>query len=158
MDRACLPTPLGPLTVIADDEAIVAVHWGRRAPAGAVCTSLLDRALEQLEAYFARALTRFELPLRLAGSDHERRVWAVMQTIPFGQTISYADTARAVGSAPRAVGRACGRNPLTLIVPCHRVIAAGGGLGGYSGGQGPATKRALLDLERTAAANLRSVR
>jgi methylated-DNA-[protein]-cysteine S-methyltransferase len=86
------------------------------------------------------------LPLRPAGSDFEQRVWAAMQDIPYGKTRCYGDLANATGSAARAVGRACGRNPIPIVIPCHRVLGKGW-MGGYSGDGGLKTKTALLTLE-----------
>ncbi len=150
MDRTTIATALGPLTIVVDAHRVRDIGWydGQTSDSRPPDNAILREATSQLDAYFAGRLTRFDLPLALDGSDHERRVWAAMQDIPHGQTASYADVARTVGSAPRAVGRACGRNRIAVVIPCHRVIAAGGGLGGYSGGRGLATKQALLDLER----------
>ncbi len=108
---------------------------------------LLHEAREQLAAYFAGRLRRFDLPLAPQGTPFQLRVWRALQDIPYGRTCSYAELAAAVGSprACRAVGQANGRNPLMIVIPCHRVIAAGGGLGGYSGGLD--IKRFLLRLE-----------
>jgi methylated-DNA-[protein]-cysteine S-methyltransferase len=108
---------------------------------------LLSRTEEQLSEYFAGARTDFDLPLDHPGSAFQERVWAELQRIPYGQTISYRELGERVDAAPawRAVGRANGSNRLAVIVPCHRVVATGGGLGGYGGGL-PA-KRFLLDLE-----------
>ncbi len=105
-------------------------------------------AVEQLDAYFAGTLTEFDVDLRLDGTDFQRRVWAVLQRIPYGQTRSYGEIAAQIGSpsASRAVGLANGRNPISIIVPCHRVIGSTGGLTGYGGGI--ERKRALLGLEK----------
>ena len=106
-------------------------------------------AVEQLGAYFAGDLTTFDVDLELAGTRFQRRVWAALQTIPYGQTRSYGEIATQV-SAPgafRAVGLANGRNPIGIIVPCHRVIGASGSLTGYGGGLD--RKKALLDLEKS---------
>lgn len=105
-------------------------------------------AVAQLDAYFAGELTAFELELELVGTDFQRRVWAALQTIPYGQTRSYGEIAAQIGSpgAFRAVGLANGHNPIGIIVPCHRVIGSNGSLTGYGGGLD--RKRALLDLER----------
>ncbi|HZA12592.1 methylated-DNA--[protein]-cysteine S-methyltransferase [Mycobacterium sp.] len=105
-------------------------------------------AVEQLNAYFAGERTRFDLDMELVGTTFERRVWAALQTIPYGETRSYGEIAEQIGApgAFRAVGRANGRNPIGIIVPCHRVIGANGGLTGYGGGLD--RKRALLDLEK----------
>ncbi|MCB1291775.1 methylated-DNA--[protein]-cysteine S-methyltransferase [Mycolicibacterium sp.] len=104
-------------------------------------------AVEQLAAYFAGELTAFDLDLELVGTDFQRRVWSALQTIPYGQTRSYGQIAEQIGSpgASRAVGLANGRNPIGIIVPCHRVIGAGGGLTGYGGGLD--RKQTLLSLE-----------
>lgn len=140
-----LETPVGPVTVTVEGGAVVRVAFG--ACPGGPEDALLSEALAQLEAYFAGRLTRFDLPLRPAGSAFQRRVWQAMRDIPYGGTATYGDLARRTGGSARAVGGACGDNPIPVIVPCHRVLAAGGGLGGYSGGAGVETKRALLQLE-----------
>ena len=106
-------------------------------------------AVEQLAAYFAGELTDFDLNLELAGTAFQRRVWAALQTIPYGETRSYGEIAIQIGApgASRAVGLANGRNPIGIIVPCHRVIGASGDLTGYGGGLD--RKRALLELEKS---------
>ncbi|MBA3587279.1 MAG: methylated-DNA--[protein]-cysteine S-methyltransferase [Chloroflexi bacterium] len=108
---------------------------------------LLDRLQSQLDEYFAGTRLEFDLPLDISGSSFQERVWDELRRIPYGATISYRQLAEkvAAGAAYRAVGRANGSNRVAIIVPCHRVVAAGGGLGGYGGGL-PA-KRHLLDLE-----------
>lgn len=145
-DCRTVESPLGPLTVAARDGAIVALRFGGSArwePAGGV----LDEAARQLDEYFAGARRAFDLPLAPAGTPFRRRVWQALRTIPWGRTRSYGAVARALGTAPRAVGGACAANPIPIIVPCHRVVAAGGGLGGFSGGEGCDTKRRLLEHE-----------
>lgn len=144
-----LDSPVGRLTVSSNGEAIVEIAW-KDAPEGHE-TPLLTEARRQLDAYFAGRLKVFDLPLRPAGSAFDLRVWAAMQQIPHGQTRRYGELAMEVGSGPRAIGGACGRNPIPIVIPCHRVLASGG-LGGYSGGQGLPTKRALLTLEGGAVA------
>jgi methylated-DNA-[protein]-cysteine S-methyltransferase len=112
-------------------------------------------AVEQLRAYFAGELTSFDLDMELIGTAFERRVWTALQTIPYGETRSYGEIAEQIDApaASRAVGRANGRNPIGIIVPCHRVIGASGSLTGYGGGLD--RKRALLDLEKShSSANL----
>ena len=106
-------------------------------------------AVEQLSAYFAGELTEFDLDLELAGTEFQRRVWAALRTIPYGETRSYGQIAEQIGSsgASRAVGLANGRNPIGIIVPCHRVIGSTGGMTGYGGGID--RKRALLALEKS---------
>ncbi len=145
MVHVSMKSPVGVLTLFADTDALIAVEWGR-APDPAP-TPLLREAVAQLEAYFRGRLTSFELPLRLSGSPFQRAVWALMGDIPYGVTRTYGDLARMLDNAPRAVGGACGRNPVPIIVPCHRVLGAGGRMTGYSGGAGVETKQALLRLE-----------
>jgi methylated-DNA-[protein]-cysteine S-methyltransferase len=145
MATLSMPSPIGTLTIEEEDERIVAIHWGDDA-AGGNGSPLLDEAARQLTAYFAGRLTQFDLPLAPEGSPFECRVWAAMQTIPYGETRCYGDLAAQIGSAARAVGRACGKNPIPVVIPCHRVLAKGG-LGGYSGDGGLATKTRLLTLE-----------
>jgi len=139
-----MPSPVGQLTVEEEGEAIVAIRWGGGVRSNG--SPLLAEAARQLDAYFAGQLTDFDLPLAPAGSRFEQRVWAAMQTIPYGQTRCYGDLAQMIGSAPRAVGGACGKNPIPIVIPCHRVLAKTG-LGGYSGEGGLATKERLLKLE-----------
>ncbi len=107
----------------------------------------MAEAQRQLDAYFAGELTSFDLPVAPAGTPHQQKVWRAMQMIPFGGYATYGDLAASVESSARAVGTACGRNPIPIIIPCHRVLAAGGKIGGYSGSGGTATKRYLLSLE-----------
>ena len=142
-----IDSPVGPLTITAEENAITAVDFGLgggASPNG----GLLAEAARQLTEYFAGTLREFTLPLAPSGTPFRLKVWAAMQAIPYGQTRSYGDLARALDSAPRAVGGACGANPIPLIIPCHRVVGAGGALGGFSGGAGCDTKRQLLALER----------
>jgi methylated-DNA-[protein]-cysteine S-methyltransferase len=140
-------SPLGALTVFAEDGALVSLDWGRAPDPGEPPDRLLREAKDQLDAYFDGRLKVFDLPLAPAGTAFQRKVWDLMRAIPYGGTQTYGELARRADSAPRAVGGACGRNPLPIIIPCHRVIAGTGGLTGYSGGEGLATKEALLRLE-----------
>jgi methylated-DNA-[protein]-cysteine S-methyltransferase len=150
-------SPIGPLTIVAEDGAITALYMDmqRHAP-GAEAFGLpgdpvdepFATAARQLDAYFAGRLTDFDLPLAPAGTDFQRRVWDGLRAIPYGQTVSYGELARRVGNpaASRAVGLANGRNPIAIVVPCHRVIGTDGSLTGYGGGLD--RKRFLLALER----------
>jgi methylated-DNA-[protein]-cysteine S-methyltransferase len=140
-----LASPLGPLTVAERDGAIVALRWG--SPQRERETPLLASAKVQLDGYFYRGLSRFELPLAPAGTAFDQQVWQAMLEIPYGRTRSYGEIATALAGAARAVGTACGRNPIPIIIPCHRVVGAGGALVGYSGGTGIESKQALLALE-----------
>ena len=139
-------TPIGPLLLSADEGHLSRVEFG----AATVCRSSAPPFAEaetQLHAYFAGELERFELPLAPRGTDFQRSVWDALGEIPYGHTTTYSDLAARLGrpSACRAVGAANGRNPLPVIVPCHRVVGAAGALTGYGGGL--ERKRVLLALE-----------
>jgi methylated-DNA-[protein]-cysteine S-methyltransferase len=142
-----LHTPVGDLTVSEEAGRIVAVDWGWGRDQTE--TPLLLRARDALHAYFDGEPVAFDLPLAPAGSAYQQRVWAALRDIPLGAVRTYADIARAAGGSPRSVGGANGRNPIPILIPCHRVVATGG-IGGYSGGEGLTTKRALLALETRA--------
>jgi methylated-DNA-[protein]-cysteine S-methyltransferase len=139
-----LHTPVGDISVAEDDGAIVSVDWGWGRDQDE--TALLRSARAQLHAYFDGSLTAFDLPLAPEGSPYRQRVWRALLEIPYGATRSYLDVAREAGGSPRSVGGANGANPIPIIIPCHRVVATTG-IGGYSGGDGLPTKRALLRLE-----------
>lgn len=139
-------TPIGELTLVASESAITEVHFPRRfsgdVPRGE--NAILARAAQQLTEYFARERTSFDLPLEMDGTEFERSVWNLLRDIPYGATTSYSDLARRLGTPKdaRAVGAANGKNPIPIIVPCHRVIGANGDLTGFGGGL--ETKRWLL--------------
>ena len=142
-------SPVGRLAIEADHDAVTGVRWaspGERAREKAD-SLVLKEAARQLDRYFAKKLKRFDLPLAQRGTDFQKRVWAAMRDIPYGETATYGGMAMALGSGPRPVGMACARNPIPIIVPCHRVLASGGREGGYSGGRGLPTKHQLLALE-----------
>jgi methylated-DNA-[protein]-cysteine S-methyltransferase len=147
-------SPIGLLTLVGDDEALCGLHMEDQAhqPTVSPLWQRDDRAfpkvVDQLAAYFAGDLTDFDVPLRLAGTPFQQRVWEALREIPYGQTRSYGQIAARIGkpTAFRAVGLANGRNPVAVIVPCHRVIGANGTLVGYGGGLD--RKVALLELER----------
>ncbi len=145
MPQLSLHSPLGELTLSEEDGALVALDWGWVPEQSE--SALLGEARHQLERYFDGDPAPFELPLAPPGSDFQRRLWTRLRAIPAGRTLSYGALARELGSAARAVGAACGSNPIPIIVPCHRVIAADGGLGGYSGQGGIETKQTLLRLD-----------
>lgn len=149
MPHITIHTPLGELTVFEEEGAIVALDWGRGiGPAAEAPTPLLREAAAQLQDYFDGRRMHFDLPLNPCGTPFRRQVWAALCRIPPGETRSYLDIAREIGCrSPRAIGQANGDNPIPILIPCHRVVAADGSLGGYSGGEGPATKRYLLALE-----------
>jgi methylated-DNA-[protein]-cysteine S-methyltransferase len=147
VSQLSLHTPTGDVTVFEEDGAIVSLDWGwvpEQLP-----TPLLERARDQLYAYFDGELKAFDLPVRPAGTTYRRAVWDALCAIPYGETRTYLDIARQAGGSPRSVGQANGHNPIPLIIPCHRVVAAGH-LGGFSGGEGLETKRWLLALENPA--------
>ncbi|MHC1562774.1 methylated-DNA--[protein]-cysteine S-methyltransferase [Actinomycetospora sp. C-140] len=149
-------SPLGPLTLRADDGVLSGLYMPehRHGPAPETLGDRDDDGLpavrEQLAAYFDGELTAFDLPLDLRGTAFQRRVWTELRAIPYGETRTYGELAAALGtpSASRAVGLANGRNPISIVVPCHRVVGASGSLTGYAGGVD--RKRALLDLEARA--------
>ena len=145
MPRLSLPSPVGRLTLFEESGVITALVWGGKS-AGKP-TRLLEDAKRQLAAYFAGRRKTFDLPLAPEGSTSEQRVWALMAKIPYGETRSYGALAHDLTLSPRVVGHACGRNPLPIFLPCHRVVSADGELGGYSGQGGVETKRKLLLLE-----------
>ncbi len=144
MERT-VESPLGPLTLVSGDGALTGLRWGRAAREDE--SNLLAQAAAELAAYFAGDLYSFDLPVAPEGTGHDRKVWRAMQRIPHGETRSYGETARAIGSGAQAVGNACGRNPIPIVIPCHRIVGAGGAIGGYSGQGGAETKRFLLGLE-----------
>jgi methylated-DNA-[protein]-cysteine S-methyltransferase len=139
-----LHTPVGDITVFEEDGAIVSLDWGwvpQQEP-----SLVLEQAQEQLEAYFDGELTSFQLKLEPAGTPYHKAVWQALCDIPYGETRTYKDIVAKAGGSARSVGQANGRNPIPLIIPCHRVVAVSH-IGGYSGGDGLPTKRWLLDLE-----------
>lgn len=145
MTQLSFHSPLGDLTVTEEGAALVSLDWGWAAETGT--SPLLRRARDQLLGYLDGKRRDFNLPLAPRGTAFQLRVWKALQTIPYGQTRTYGELARKLKTAPRPLGGACGRNPIPLIIPCHRVLAGGGALGGYSGADGIETKRFLLDLE-----------
>ncbi len=145
MPSLTVASPLGPLSLHEEDGVLTALVWGEAESDDE--TPLLLTAAQQLNAYFYCGLRAFDVPLRPRGTAYQRRVWRHMLDIPYGRTRTYGEFARDLESSPRAVGGACGRNPLPIIIPCHRVAAADGSLGGYSGRGGVDTKRFLLELE-----------
>jgi methylated-DNA-[protein]-cysteine S-methyltransferase len=150
MSTRWMESPIGGLRVHASAGLITAINFDAGKPRKERAHDpLLDRAEEQLTAYFAGDLTDFDLPLASEGSEFQKKVWAELRRIPYGATASYGDIARRLGYEPvisRAVGAANGANPIPIIVPCHRVIGADGTLTGYAGGI--ERKKTLLDLEQ----------
>jgi methylated-DNA-[protein]-cysteine S-methyltransferase len=152
MSNAIVDSPLGPLTLVDRDGAVAGLYMTehRHMPVvpGQRDDTVLPALQEQLTAYFARELKEFDVPVAVAGTPFQQRVWAALAEIPYGETWSYAELAVHVGSprAVRAVGLANGKNPVSIVVPCHRVVGSNGSLTGYGGGL--ARKQLLLDLER----------
>ena len=140
--HAVVASPIGPLTLVAHGGALVGLHMHDQrhlpdpATFGAPDDAGFGDVADQLDAYFAGTLTDFDVPVRLEGTEFQRRVWQELREIPYGATWSYGQLAARIGrpGASRAVGLANGRNPVAIIVPCHRVIGADGGLTGYGGG------------------------
>ena len=153
-----VPSPVGPLTLVGEGDDITGLYFETGSSVAAPRTGWVrdDRRLrsaaEQLAEYFEGKRTRFDLPIAPRGTAFQKSVWGALLRIPFGQTASYGDIARAIGkpAASRAVGGANHRNPLSIIIPCHRVIGADGGMTGYGGEL--YRKRLLLDLESRVAA------
>lgn len=145
--RCVIDSPVGRLALDADAAQLLRVAWTEARPAAPTRGSLLARAADQLAEYFAGTRRDFDLPLRPAGTAFQHRVWDALRRIPYGETTSYGALAAELGSVARAVGGACGANPIPIVIPCHRVLAGHGRLGGFSGGRGAETKRALLRRE-----------
>lgn len=142
-------SPLGTLRILASQHGIREIAFVESAETSAAPSPLTDTCSEQLNAYFKGELRDFDVPLDPQGTPFQQRVWAALSRIPFGETRSYAEIARDIDNlkAMRAVGAANGRNPLPIVVPCHRVIGRDGTLTGYAGGI--ERKAWLLELERT---------
>lgn len=145
MPQLSLHSPVGELTLSEDDGAIVALDWGWGRDQEE--TPLLLEAKAQLNAYFDGSRKDFSLPLRPYGSQFQQDVWKEMLSIPYGRTMTYGEMAKKLKSAAQPIGGACGRNPIPIIIPCHRVLASGGKLGGYTADGGIEIKQALLQLE-----------
>ncbi len=154
-----MPSPIGDLRIVERGGSIVAIEFspfkqpvdGRPLGARSDDERVLAEAVRQLTAYFGRELTEFDLPLAPVGTEFQRRVWEQLEKIAYGQTASYGEVAGRLGmtnAASRAVGLANGRNPIPIVVPCHRVIGANGTLTGYAGGL--ERKQQLLELEQDA--------
>lgn len=142
--QAIVAAPGFALGVSCDDDEITGIEFLEARPEVAPTTPLAAEAVRQLAAYLADPAFVFSLPLQAAGTPFQRRVWAQIAAIPLGRVETYGQLAKNIKNAPRAVGQACGANPYPLVVPCHRVIAAGGGLGGFNRHGGGF----LLDVKR----------
>jgi methylated-DNA-[protein]-cysteine S-methyltransferase len=148
MAKIVVDSPIGPLGLIASNTGLQGVRFDGRTVRPEGSSPVLAEATRQLEAYFEGDLVTFDLPLELHGTEFHRRCWLALATIPYGQTVSYGEQARRLGlgsDAARAVGAANGRNPLPIVLPCHRVIGGDGSLTGFGGGLD--VKRFLLEHE-----------
>ncbi len=147
-DHIQVRTGIGPIWIGSIGEMVTVVSFHAPALPNENASPVLIEAAEQIDAYFDQRLQKFDLPLQLIGSDHQRKVWEIISEIPFGNTLTYSAIAERFGGTTfaRAVGTACSANPIPIIIPCHRVIASTGKLTGYLGGID--RKRQLLELER----------
>jgi methylated-DNA-[protein]-cysteine S-methyltransferase len=137
MPRAVVDSPIGPLGLVASVTGLSAILFDGHGIRAEGASPVLVEAARQLDAYFDGELVAFDLPLELHGTEFQRRCWLALASIPYGQTVSYGEQARRLGlgsDAARAVGAANGRNPLPIVLPCHRVIGADGSLTGFGGG------------------------
>lgn len=152
-----MKSPVGLLRLVAEEKALVAILWEKERPGRVILAEqvkdnkhpVLLETMKQLTEYFAGKRTKFDLPLKPHGTEFQKKVWSALRQIPFGMTKSYGELATEIGhpKASRAVGAANGRNPLSIIVPCHRVIGASGKLTGFAGGL--EAKKVLLAREST---------
>lgn len=145
-----IETDLGTLTIVCDEEALLCIDFGKTEPHGTIRkhTEMIEKTAGQLKEYLAGRRQVFDLPLKPEGTEFQKKVWNALLTVPYGETRSYGDIAAQIENpkASRAVGMANNRNPIPIIIPCHRIIGAGGSLVGYGGGLDIKVK--LLKLER----------
>ena len=142
MFQLSFSSPIGPLTLVQDGEDITRLLW--QSPENGKGSLELFRAKDQINNYFKGTRKNFSLSLRPYGTKFQNRVWSVLMAIPYGKVKTYGEVARTLKTSPRAIGNACGKIPIPLIIPCHRVVGASGSLTGYSGGDGLKTKAFLL--------------
>lgn len=147
-DHGVIATPIGMLCVEGDDAQLFSVRIGHRMTPTPGSAAAVRGAIGQLEQWFAGERRAFELPLEPLATPRGAALRQGLIDLGYGETLSYGALARLLGSSPRAIGQLCARNPFPVIVPCHRVLGAGGALGHYSGGDGPKTKSWLLEHER----------
>jgi methylated-DNA-[protein]-cysteine S-methyltransferase len=147
MTQATIESPIGPLTIMGDEEGLQSVLFGARAQDSCLGGGIVSEAIVQLHAYFEGKLTRFDLPLNPEGTPFQKEVWRELLKVLYGTVITYGELAKRIGrpNASRAVGAANGANPIPIIIPCHRVIGSSGKLTGYAGGIH--IKEALLKIE-----------
>lgn len=147
MAQLSVHSPIGDLTISEEDGKIVSLDWGW-SPFQEE-NDLLLQTKEFLDQYFDGENLIFDLPLNPYGTDFQINVWTIMREIPYGESLTYGEISKRLNSHPRAVGMACGQNPIPILIPCHRVLGQNGKLTGFSGGEGIETKQFLLDLEGT---------
>ncbi|MEZ5757707.1 MAG: methylated-DNA--[protein]-cysteine S-methyltransferase [Emcibacteraceae bacterium] len=145
MSQLSVHSPVGDLTISEEDGKIVSLDWGW-SPFQQE-NEILSKAKNLLEQYFDGENPKFDLPLNPHGTEFQKNVWKIMCEIPYGTILTYGEISNRLNSHARAVGMACGRNPIPIIIPCHRVVGQNGKLTGFSGGEGVETKRYLLELE-----------
>jgi len=148
MHKLAITSPFGRLVLGADEHVLLRIRWDETASAPAETASpILQETRRQLEAYAARRLRIFDLPMQTDGNELQEQVWAMMRTIPYGSTMTYGEMARRLGADARDVGGVCGTNRIPIVIPCHRVVGEGGRMTGFSGGRGVASKAQLLAHE-----------
>ena len=147
MSQLSVHSPIGDITISEEDGKIVSLDWGWL-PLSAE-NEISRRAKNLLDQYFDGENPTFDLPLNPHGTKFQKNVWNIMLDIPYGKFLTYGEISNRLNSHARAVGMACGQNPIPIIIPCHRVLGKDGKLTGFSGGEGIETKRYLLDLEET---------
>lgn len=147
MTEFVIRSPVGPLRLLEEKEKLVGLYFGGIPTDGVPPTALLRETEAQLRAYFRRELRRFDLPIRYGGTEFQHRIWQALETIPYGTTATYGQMAAAAGrpKGAHATGQAVGKNPISIIVPCHRVVGKNGALTGFGGGL--QIKRKLLAVE-----------
>ena len=152
MPELVFNSPVGLLALVASGRAITSLEWRKSRSNQKTKTLLIVK--KELTQYFSGELTEFTVPLDPSGTAFQRRVWKTIVAIPYGERRTYRDIANTLNSSPRAVGGACGRNPIPIIIPCHRVVGSNGSLTGYTGADGINTKSFLLEHESRATYHL----
>lgn len=147
-DHGLIATPIGPIRIEGDAESLIRIDIGVKGSQRRGELATVRNAVDQLKAYFTGDLKDFDLPLPQIVSPRGRVLRTGLIALRYGETASYGELARRLESGPRAIGQLCAHNPFPIVVPCHRVLGAGGTLGSYSSGDGPATKQWLLDHEQ----------
>ncbi|ODP35968.1 methylated-DNA--[protein]-cysteine S-methyltransferase [Sphingomonas turrisvirgatae] len=147
-DHALIATPIGLIRVEGDEQTVLSLSIGAEGPPAEGTSGPVRNAVDQLAGYFAGTRTAFDLPLPVLRSSRGTVLRDALVAVRYGGALSYGELARQLGSSARAIGQLCARNPLPIIVPCHRVLGAGGILGHYCAGDGPITKQWLLEHER----------